>query len=338
MKKKSIDKINVAVIGLGFGLMHAEVYKKNKNCNLIYLCDLNKKHKKMSKKKFNCNFSINANSIISNKNINMISIASYDNCHYSQTLSALKNKKHVFVEKPLCQTYFELNNIKRELKKNKSIKFSSNFVLRAHPIFIKIFELIKKNLIGKIYHIEGEYNYGRFNKITHGWRGKMPYYSVTQGGGIHIVDLIHWYLNSKVHKVIAVENKLISNRTQFRFPDTVTAIAKLHDGATAKITSNFSCVTPHHHSLSVFGSKGTLILSHKGLFFYKSRNKFVKPRKINFKIKKDYKGKILESFISYVKHGSKKPIILKQDALNSMSVCLAIDKSLKTKKWETVKY
>ena len=37
----------------------------------------------------------------------------------------------------------------------------------------------------------------------------------------------------------------------------------------AKITSNFSCVTPHHHSLSIYGSKGTLILSHKNLLFYK---------------------------------------------------------------------
>ena len=50
----------------------------------------------MCKKKFNCDFSINANSIISNKNIDMISIASYDNHHYSQIISALKNKKHVF--------------------------------------------------------------------------------------------------------------------------------------------------------------------------------------------------------------------------------------------------
>ena len=48
MKKKSTEKINAAVIGLGFGLVHAEIYKKNKYCNLIYLCDFNKKHEKMS--------------------------------------------------------------------------------------------------------------------------------------------------------------------------------------------------------------------------------------------------------------------------------------------------
>ena len=338
MKKKSSDKINAAVIGLGIGHMHAETYKKNRNCNLVYLCDLNNKLKKQYKKKFNCNFSLNAKSVISDKNIDVVSIASYDNCHSSQILSALRNKKHVFVEKPLCQTYQDFKKIKKELKENKNVKFSSNFVLRAHPTFIKIFKIIKQNLIGKIYHIEGEYNYGRLHKITHGWRGRLPYYSVMQGGGIHIIDLIHWYLNLKINKVIAVDNKFITNKTKFLFPDTVTALAKFINGATAKITSNFSCVTPHHHSLSIYGSKGTLILSHKNLLFYRSRKKNVKPKEINFKLKKNYKGKILESFISHIKNETNKPIIMKQDSLNAMSVCLSIDKSIKTKKWEIVKY
>ena len=193
-------------------------------------------------------------------------------------------------------------------------------------------------MIGKIYHIEGEYNYGRLNKITHGWRGKIPYYSVTQGGGVHIVNLIQWYLKSKIKKVVAIENKVVTNKTKFRFPDTVTALAKLLNGTTAKITSNFGCVTPHYHSLSIFGSKGTLILTHKNLLFYRSRKKNIKPQKINFKVNKNYKKEILKSFISYVKDSSRKPIISKQDSLDTMSVCLAIDKSIKTKRWESVLY
>ena len=338
MKKKNLKKINTAVIGMGIGNVHAETYKKNNDCNLVYLCDLNNKQKKLYEKKFNCTFSSNAKSVISDKNIDLVSIASYDNYHFSQILSAIKNNKHIFVEKPLCQTHHELKKIKKALKRKKNIKLSSNLVLRAHPIFIKIFKMIKKNLIGKIYHIEGEYNYGRLYKITHGWRGRLPFYSVTQGGGIHIIDLIHWYLNLKIKKVIAVDNKFITNKTKFVFPDTVTALAKFINGITAKITSNFSCVTPHHHSLSIYGSKGTLFLSHKNLLFYESRKKNIKPKKINFKFEKNYKGKILESFVSHIKNKSNKPMVKKQDALDAMSVCLAIDKSLKTKKWERVNY
>ena len=59
------------------------------------------------------------------------------------------------------------------LKKNKDIKISTNMVLRNHPKFLKIKELISSGQIGKIYHIEGEYNYGRFHKLINGWRGKF---------------------------------------------------------------------------------------------------------------------------------------------------------------------
>ena len=97
-------------------------------------------------------------------------------------------------------------------------------------------------------------------------------------------------------------------------------------------------MTPHHHSLSIFGSKGTLILSRENIFFYSSRNKYIKPRRVNIKKNKNYKNQILKSFISNVKNKSIKPIVSKQDVLNSMSVCLAIDKSTKTKKWEIVRY
>ena len=40
----------------------------------------------------------------------------------------------------------------------------------------------KMNRFGKIFYIEGDYNYGRVKKITK--RGKIPFYSVTYGGGL----------------------------------------------------------------------------------------------------------------------------------------------------------
>ena len=46
------------------------------------------------------------------------------------------------------------------------------------------------NYFGKIYLIEANYNYGRLEKIVKGWRGKIYNYSVTHGGGIHLIDLI----------------------------------------------------------------------------------------------------------------------------------------------------
>ena len=127
----------------------------------------------------------NYNEIIKNNKINFISIATYDDSHFKILKDSIKMKKNIFIEKPICQTLDQLKIISKMLKKNKNIKISKNIVLRNHPKFLKIKELISSGQIGKIYHIEGEYNYGRFHKLINGWRGKIPYYSVMAGGGIH---------------------------------------------------------------------------------------------------------------------------------------------------------
>ena len=58
--------------------------------------------------------------MLKNKNIKIISLASYDNYHFKQVISCLNNNKNVFVEKPLCM-------FKHELKKFLLIKKKQNF-------------------------------------------------------------------------------------------------------------------------------------------------------------------------------------------------------------------
>ena len=69
------------------------------------------------------------NEIFNDTNINLVSLASYDNHHYSQILKAAKLKKNIFVEKPICLYLKELKKIKMNVEKNK-INMSCNFVLR----------------------------------------------------------------------------------------------------------------------------------------------------------------------------------------------------------------
>ena len=53
------------------------------------------------------------------------------------------------------------------------------------------------------------------------------------------------------------------------------------------------------------------------------------------RMQKDYKDKILNSFVSQIVN-KKKPLISKNEILDSMNVCLLSEKSLKSKKWEKV--
>ena len=328
-------RINTATIGLGFGLTHAKIFMKNKLTNLINISDINtnkKKYEKILKTKF----LKNENLIFENKDINLVSIASYDNCHFHQILKAIKFRKDIFVEKPMCQSLVQLREIKRLLKKYK-LNLSSNFVLRYHPKFKKVKDLLKKDVIGKIYSIEGEYNYGRLEKIIKGWRGKMPYFSVVQGGGIHIIDLMNWFTNSFPIKAISTGNKIVTRNTSFKYNDNNIALIKFKNKVIGKVSSNFSCVLPHEHFFKIFGSKGTLVIGKNYISLYKDNKKNTKPKKIKYRFKKNYKEKLLENYIKLLKDNKKIVNPSMSCIFKSMATCFAIDKSIKTKKWESIK-
>lgn len=140
------NKLNVAVIGLGVGAKHAKIFQSNKKVNLVSLCDFDKKKIDLYKKKFKgCKFTINADDIFKDPNIDVVSIASYDNFHSKHVLQAIKNNKHFFVEKPFCLNSVELNKICLNLKKKTKIIFSSNLLLRSNPSFIDLKKKLTKN-------------------------------------------------------------------------------------------------------------------------------------------------------------------------------------------------
>jgi predicted dehydrogenase len=332
------NKLNVGVIGLGVGAKHAHALYLNKNVNLVSLCDFDNKKINLYKRIYkNCNFTNNSDDIFKNPNIDIVSIASYDNFHAKHILQAIKYKKHFFVEKPFCLNINELKKICSSLKKNKEIAFSSNLVLRNNPSFVDLKKKIKKKVTGDIYYCEGDYNYGRINKILYGWRGQIPFYSVVLGGAIHLIDLIIWLSNKKVRSVIAEGNKISTKNTKFKNYDLVSTLLKFEDGMISKVTSNFASVTPHHHILSVYGTKSTFFYNNKEIKSYKSRDDLIlKNKKSKFSNKQ--KSEILNSFINSVYYQKDLKIVHENEIINLMSVCFAIEKSLKTKKWEKVKY
>ena len=279
----------------------------------------------------------NYKEITKNKHIDLVIVASYDNFHFTHVIESINSNKHVFVEKPICLNIGEFQEITKSLKKKPRIKISSNFVLRTNKTFQFIKKKIDQNKFGKTYYFEGDYNYGRLNKITDGWRSKIPFYSVMHGGGIHLIDLILWMNKSRVIKVCSEGNNISTKKSNFKFNDLMTSILKFEDGTISKVTANFGSVCPHHHMFKVYGTKRTFIHNLKDNIIYKSRAINQKGNKIYFKDNYNNKGNVLKSFINNIIF-NKKNIIDKQDVLNSMKISLAIQKSIKLKKWVEVKY
>ncbi len=334
-----MKKINCAVIGMGVGARHADFYDNYKFTKLVKIFEFDKsKWKKIKKKYPQVELVKNENEIFQDQNINLVSLASYDNYHNSQIMKAIKFKKNIFVEKPICLFLKELRKIKQAVEKSK-INMSCNFVLRENNQFKKIKEHIKKKRVGKIYFAEGDYNYGRAEKVEKGWRGKIPYYSVTHGGAIHMIDLILWYFNELPTSVISSGNKLVIKNKKFKSNDFTVGILNFKSRKIVKITSNFGCVTPHHHALKIFGDKGTVIHDLRGGMLINSRHMKKKISKFNFKTNNMQKANFIKFFVDDLLNKRNKKLEENfRNIINSMLVSLAIEKSIKYNKKIFINY
>jgi hypothetical protein len=89
--------------------------------------------------------------------------------------------------------------------------------------------------------------------------------------------------------------------------------------------------------LSIYATKSTFFYNNKEIKFYKTRDDLnLKKKKSRFSNKQ--KSEILNSFIDSVYYQKNLKIVHENEIINLMSVCFAVEKSLKTKKWEKVEY
>ncbi len=336
-----MKKINCAIIGFGnIGKIQAEFLLNNKYTNLKCIFEKDKAIVRKFKNKYKkVNWVDNEDKIFHNKVIDLVIICSYDNFHYKQIIKAIKNKKNIFCEKPICQNLSQLRNIYNLFSKKNKLKFSSNFILRTVSEFKFLKKIVQNQKMGNIYYIEADYNYGRLEKITKGWRGRIPFYSVISGGGIHLIDIICNYLGEYPTAVFASANKIATSKSAFKFNDFVISVLKFKSKKISKVTANFGSVTPHHHHLKFFGTKGSFFKEYDQSTLISNRYNVKKnSKKFNFD-KKYNKSELLNNFIKVlVKKLNLKKIPNFKDILKVMLICFAIEKSFKTNKEITINY
>ena len=331
------NRLRAGIIGLGVGETHIQAYV-NEGVEVVALCDFNQeklagvaaRHPTI-KKLFS-----NSRDLLTDSDIDIVSIASYDDFHCEEVVLGLANRKHIFVEKPICLSPIEAAKIRESMALNPNQKVASNLILRCSPRFQRFKKLISDGNLGLVYHIEGDYLYGRIGKVTEGWRGKTLGYSVTLGGGVHLVDLMVWLLGERVVEVKAIGGRIATRSAKLVFPDTVTALLTFESGATGKLSANFPCVHPHFHKLSVYGTQATLENAVDCAKMYQQRDseKFIE-------IEDSYlpKGKhlLLAEFIREIQEMDNKSISI-DEVFQAISICFAIDEAVSTGKTVTVKY
>ncbi len=183
-------KLNVIIIGCGLIGNKRAKFLNNKFSKLVYCCDIKEKKAIQFAKKYKCTYVKNYKKVDLSK-IDVAFICTTHNFLFSISKFFLKKNKHVFVEKPGSLNLKQILDIKKVLNNNNNIKYAVGFNHRFHPAFQKVFEIIKKNLLGNIMFIRGQYGHGGRKGYDKEWRAK---FKLSGGGelidqGTHLIDL-----------------------------------------------------------------------------------------------------------------------------------------------------
>lgn len=337
--RHSAQRLGIGVVGLGVGEQHARAFHAHSACEVRTLCDLDAGRARTLATEFpGCAVAERFEEMLVDPRLDVLAIASFDDAHYQHVIAALQAGKHVFVEKPVCRTLTELADVRaRWQAKGGRLKLRSNLVLRAAPLYFWLRERICAGDLGQIFAFDGDYLYGRLHKITEGWRKDVTGYSVMEGGGVHLVDLLLWLTGERPVAVTAVGNRICTNATAFRYNDFVAATFAFESGLIARVTANFGCVHPHQHVVRVFGTQATFLHDDAGSRWSRSSDPAVQPEQLAQAPLPSHKGALVPGFVSAILEDADDSAQT-QSFFDGISVCIAADRAVTTGRKESVEY
>ena len=193
-------KINWGIVGLGnVANSHLRTFKKLENCRLKGIASRNSKNLENFKKKIDIEdlfcFS-NYEDLIKSSEIDIVYIALPNSYHYEWIDKCIDYGKHILVEKPITENFFQIEKIKNKLiKENSKVSIYEGFMYKYHPHIKKVLELINNNEIGEITKIVSRFGINLLTKKKFGFFKKKKridkegrLFNKSLGGG-SILDL-----------------------------------------------------------------------------------------------------------------------------------------------------
>lgn len=332
-------ELSVGVVGLGVGEQHALAYARHPAVRRVWLNDTDGVHAaNVARRVAKSGLADSFESLLNDPSIAIVSIASFDDAHYGQVVAALAAGKHVFVEKPLCRTLEELAEIKKLWNAAQGrLKLGSNLVLRAAPLYAWLRSAVAQGEFGEIYAFDGDYLYGRLEKATMGWRREVDSYSVMQGGGIHLIDLLLWISGQRPVSVTAQGNRICARGTAFRYDDYCAAALRFDSGMIARVTANYGCVHRHHHAMRVFGTQRTFIYDDAGARQHLSRDPGSRAVTVAHAPLPAGKGELIPEFVASVL-GNSDTRGDAQGIFDGICVAIACDRAAASGQTEAIDY
>jgi len=210
--------LKVGVVGCGhLGKIHTKLLSQSENYELIGIYDKDNEESIRVSNEFKCISFESFDSLLDS--VDVVDIVAPTPFHFNYAKQAINKNKHVFIEKPVCTTSKESEELIK-LGELKNVKIQVGHVERFNPAFTKVESEISKPMFIESHRL------AKFNP-----RGTDV--SVVLDLMIHDIDIILKTVDSKVKDILSSGVSVISET-----PDIANARIEFENGCVANLTAS----------------------------------------------------------------------------------------------------
>jgi predicted dehydrogenase len=188
--------MNVAIVGCGkIGEKRANSLQSNDK--LVFCVDTDINKAKTLAEKYNAISLFDYKHVCNSKDIDVVIVSTNNNNLFPVAIEAIKNNKHVLIEKPVGINVKEIESLINE-SELKKVLVRTGFNHRYHPAISKAKEMVNNGIIGDPMFIRARYGHGGRKGYNEEWRSDKK---LSGGGelidqGIHLIDLSRWFIGN----------------------------------------------------------------------------------------------------------------------------------------------
>ncbi len=255
-----MGKIKFAVIGQGhIGKRHAEMVRRNPNCELVAVCDVVDKTKlgleSLSEKFYNSIDEL----LKAHPEVEVVNVCTPNGLHAEHSLKALETGKHIVVEKPMALSKSDCEKvIYAALHHHKTVFCVMQNRYSPPSVWLK--EVVDKKIIGDVHMMQLNCYWNRDDRYYKkgGWKGTQD----LDGGTLftqfsHWIDIMYWIFGDITN--IQAKFADFNHQTSTDFEDSGFVSFDFVNGGMGCI--NYSTAVWDKNlesSLTVIGSKGSI--------------------------------------------------------------------------------
>ena len=323
-----MSKIRVGVIGVGaFGEVHVATYQSLPEVEIVAISDSRPERLKEVGEKYHIKGRhLDCRELCARQDIELISVVTQESAHLAPVLAAVKERKHVILEKPIATSVEDGEQMIAAATK-AGVFLMVGHILRFENKYATVKHWISEGRLGKVVSMHARRN--RPKKLYKIYGDRIHGILVNS---IHDIDVCLWYAGAPVAKVRAFTRNIQGGGN----PDVNWSFIEFSNGAVACIESHWlipdESLIVTNDALQVIGTRAVadlhLIPSELALWSDE------RSEPVNVSYDAWFHGRVrgamkeeISYFVDCVRSGKRPEIIRAEEALAALKVALALVRS-----------